>query len=134
MGDRALVIFVSKDRSEVSPVVYSHWQGESIPQFIEDLKVYMGERKDDVQYATARFIGLLHASVDDSPLGLGVWNTPDNIKEAAKNLELISSINTLEEYSHGDAGVIIVKAFDFSWRAFGGYLKDVANDDGGKAA
>ncbi len=29
----------------------------------------------------------------------------------------------LESESHGDAGVVVVNVNDFSWKAFGGYLK-----------
>lgn len=108
MGDRAVVIFRSSDKSEVSPTVYLHWNGSNVPAYLKQLDELMKDRKGDVSYACARFIGICHEEIPGN-LSLGVFQT---------------DVDTYErrDYSHGDAGVIIVNCDDFSWTAFGGYL------------
>lgn len=122
MGDRALVVFT--DGSEVSPTVYLHWSGGRVPALIDELKTVMTGREGDVQYSAARFIGICHASIDGN-LSLGRWNTEEAICEAVKGLDNVSggdSATSITEYSHGDAGCVVVNVNDHSWKAYGGYL------------
>lgn len=117
MGDRALIIF--KDNQNVSPTVYLHWSGDSVPAFIEELSLLMENRHNDATYAAARFVGIAHVS-NPGCLSLGIFETPGTIQVAARD----DDDDTLAAYSHGDAGVILVDTSDFSWQAFGGYLAD----------
>lgn len=117
MGDRALIIF--KDANEISPTVYLHWAGHTVPELIEELSLLMTDRRNDASYAAARFIGIVHQQNPGSH-SLGVFDTPENICAAARD----GHADTLDAYSHGDAGVVVVETADFSWVAFGGYLAD----------
>lgn len=122
MGDRALIIFT--DGTEVSPTVYLHWSGSSVPKLLEVCHSRMMGRLGDVEYGVARFIGICHEHVDGN-LSLGCWNTDEAIAVAAR--KAISGpeaehIKTLAEQSHGDAGLVVVNVKDYSWKAFGGYL------------
>jgi hypothetical protein len=120
MGNRALVIFTDGDR--VSPVVYLHWCGGELPVWLADLKHMMAGREGDVDYSCARFIGLCHTKIDGN-LSLGVWNIPPHIQRAVQTFEESGKArDQLTEYSHGDAGVVIVNATDYTWQACGGYL------------
>ena len=125
MGDRALVIFT--DGKEVSPTVYLHWSGSSVPALIEKAGVRMQGRLGDVSYAAARFVGICHEDIEGN-LSLGIWNTPRNIRTAIlgwKHEEFLKNTSheeLLRKYSQGDAGLVIVNADDFTWKAYGGYL------------
>jgi hypothetical protein len=120
MGNRALVIFESKD--EVSPVVYLHWNGSQVPELLQQLKERMKGREGDVSYTAARFIGICHESIAGN-LSLGVWNMPADTLIAVKSRGSNAwADKELAEYSHGDAGVVIVNAEDFTFQAYGGYL------------
>lgn len=116
MGDRALIIF--KDKTEVSPVVYLHWMGSEVPELLKEHKKLMTGREDDLSYAAARFVGICHAKNADSNTGLGMFNLPEDKIKAV----LEGDAKVLDDYSHGDAGVVVVDAVDFSWKAYGGYL------------
>lgn len=117
MGDRAIVIFHNKEKTQLSPAIYSHWGGDNIRDYIPRIKEFMVGRKDDVQYASARLCGLLH---NDTPgnMSLGLWNTSDEMLEWSTEDWL--------EYSHGDAGVLFVNADDFSFVQYGGGGHDKA--------
>jgi hypothetical protein len=120
MGDRALIIF--EHNGEVSPVVYLHWSGSRVPALLQTLKERMQGREGDVSYTTARFIGICHESIDGN-LSLGVWNLPVETLVAVKTRGLSSEADKeLADYSHGDAGVVVVNAKDFTFEAYGGYL------------
>lgn len=106
MGDRALVIFHDKAKNEYSPVVYLHWSGGKVKNYIQELKVLMGDRVDDVDYATARFIGICH-SHNEGNLSLGVSNLPKGFSDCDA---------FLGNMSHGDRGVFMVDVSDFSFR------------------
>lgn len=123
MGDRALVIFTDKDKTEVSPTVYLHWDGSNVPARIEALKTLMGKRTNDVPYAAGRFVGICHVA-NTGNLSLGIMQTPDNVRQAIISGEVVDVV--LKEYSHGDAGVVVVDCSDFSWKSYGGYLKPEA--------
>jgi hypothetical protein len=122
MGDRALIIFT--DGAEVSPTVYLHWNGSSVPKLLEVCHSRMMGRLADVEYGVARFIGICHEHIDGN-LSLGCWNTDEAVETAARKVFSESEgkhIAVLAEHSHGDAGVVVVNVNDYSWKAFGGYL------------
>ncbi len=112
MGNRALVIFYDKDR--ISPTVYLHWNGGTMPEVLTDLAEYMKGRYGDAEYAAARFTGLCHNLISGN-LSLGV------ISNKLRHADL-KNASVLETMSHGDAGVVIVNTDDFTWKAYGGYL------------
>lgn len=120
MGDRALIIFT--DGTEVSPVIYLHWSGSKVPDLLEQHKALMASRGADVSYAAARFVGIVHATMPEQNLSLGMWNTEPN----ALNAVLSTDADKLTELSHGDAGFVVVDVQKYSWKAYGGYLSSRA--------
>jgi hypothetical protein len=114
MGDRAGVIFFDRDR--VSPTVYLHWHGQSVPALLDDLTLLMAGRANDAGYAAARFVGLCHTRIAGN-LSLGVTSN-DLTHRDIRDGELLA------ELSPGDAGLVVVDTADFIWRAYGGYLAD----------
>jgi hypothetical protein len=108
MGDRALVQFVSGDKKEVSPVVYIHWAGSKVKEYLKELAVLMADRPNDASYACARFIGIVHSHDSTSNLSLGVWNKADILTKAD---------------SHGDAGCFVVDCSTWKVKCTGGYGK-----------
>lgn len=130
MGDRALIIVT--DGKEYSPTVYLHYGGSRVPDIIERTFNHMKTRPGDVSYFTARLIGLAHQDNPNSPLSLGVFATKIIVGECAARVvrairdgEKISEGMSLklENYSHGDAGVIVVDCDNFTCSAYGGYYK-----------
>ena len=111
MGNRALVVFHDHARKVYGPVVYLHWHGAMVGDYLAQLKHLMSDRLDDVEYATARFIGVAHEDNRDA-LSLGVWEKPRRFTDNA---------TWLEEFSHGDAGVFLIDAKSWDVRCFGGY-------------
>src|SRR5437763_13243989 len=116
MGDRALIIFT--DGEQVSPVVYLHWAGAEVPALLEQHKALMASRGADVAYAAARFVGIVHATMPEQNLSLGMWNAAKDTTTAVR----ASDAETLANMSHGDAGFVVVDVRDYSWKAYGGYL------------
>jgi hypothetical protein len=112
MGDRAHVIFF--DAYSISPTIYLHWHGGDVPDWLKDLRERMTGRFCDASYAAARFVGICHERIPGN-LSLGVLSN-DFTKDDFRNHPVM--VNA----SPGDAGIIIVDAGDFSWKAFGGYL------------
>lgn len=106
MGDRALVVF--KHNGEFSPVVYLHWHGHKVAEWISELKQYMRGREGDLSYVAARFVGICHQHIDGN-LSLGIM---DGGAEMAANPK---------ESSHGDHGFIIVDAATFEFEQHGHY-------------
>ena len=116
MGDRALIVLT--DNNEVSPTIYLHWSGEDVPSILERLQCRMGDHTGDVPYSAARFVQ--EAIGDDTGnLSFGIWNTDEETRKAVINRDS----DKLSEYSHGDAGFIVVDVDDYSWKAYGGYLE-----------
>lgn len=109
MGDRALVVFHSADKTDVTPTVYLHWLGNDVPALIAETKAVMKGRDDDPSYAAARFCAVA-CSKSSGNTGIGLNATPDDI------------LTNPAEHSHGDAGVILIDAGTFEWTAHGGYL------------
>lgn len=120
MGDRALVIFT--DGKEVSPTAYLHWGGEAVPEYLKEHKTLMADRKGDVSYSCARFIGICHSKDAQGNLSIGVWGSSPALQEAV----LVGNGEFLAGDSHGDAGLIVVDVNSYEWRAYGGYLADKA--------
>lgn len=114
MGNRACVIFYDSDR--ISPTVYLHWEGGSVPAWLDQLKHLMDGRFGDAAYAAARFVGICHQHIDGN-LSLGVWS---NTLSRANILDS----SYLENESPGNAGIVVVDTNDFTWKAYGGYLAE----------
>ena len=112
MGDRACVLFF--DLTTVSPAVYLHWHGRSVPAWLDDLAGLMAARRLDATYAAARFVGLCHARMPGN-LSLGIASTPLTLAD-------LRGGDRLSALSPGDAGVVVVDTADFAWRAYAGYL------------
>ena len=115
MGNRACVIFY--DSQFVSPTVYLHWHGESVPAWLTQLKQLMHDRFGDADYAAARFVGICHREIEGN-LSLGL------------SLQQVHALRTsttnpcMEDESPGNAGIVVVDTREFTWRAYGGYLAD----------
>jgi hypothetical protein len=105
MGDRVLFQVVSADKKEFSPVIYGYWCGRHAKDIIKALRKRMVEgRPDDVSYAAARLVQEVLEYTKEGALSVGIWN--------------IERILT-EKDSHGDAGVFIINAKDFSYENLG---------------
>lgn len=81
MGDRALVQF--KDNNEVSPVVYLHWDGSEVKDWLQELRELMGDRFSDVSYTCARFIGVCHSHIKGN-LSLGVFTQTTELSKLTR--------------------------------------------------
>lgn len=107
MGDRVVVVVT--DGNEIAPAIYAHWLGSEAPAIL----VKAGEagliRKDDESYAAARVCGAFHEA-SPGHTGVGLLDAPADLSD-----------ETLEEFSHGDAGVIVLNVSDGSLRYVGGY-------------
>jgi hypothetical protein len=108
MGNRALVIF--RNAKEISPVVYLHWNGDDVLDYLEDYKKCMDNRKGDVDYICARFIGICHTEINGN-LSLGVWNCAAEWEESILN----NDYETIKTYSHGDNSIFIVDVSKENW-------------------
>ncbi|MBL4766321.1 MAG: hypothetical protein JKY94_01110 [Rhodobacteraceae bacterium] len=99
MGDRALIQFT--DGTKFGPVTYLHSSGYRVAELLKKAAPMM--RKGDLDYATARFIGVCHQEIDP-PRGLAVWSESEELTD-----------------SHGDAGSFVVNISTGKIEAFGGY-------------
>jgi hypothetical protein len=115
MGNRACVVFFDRDR--VSPTVYVHWHGESVPAWLDQLHDRMRGRFLDAAYAAARFVGICHASIDGN-LSFGLWSNDFSLAD-------LLSEERMEAESPGNAGLVVVDTSDFTWKAYGGYLAGI---------
>lgn len=106
MGDRALVMF--HNGTDVSPVVYLHWNGSDVGSLLAATRVRMVGREGDVGYTTARFVGLAHERIPGN-LSLGIMPGPATLADA------------YDVESHGDAGVFLVDCRTWRRKAWGGY-------------
>ena len=112
MGNRACVIF--HDKLHVSPTVYLHWDAEAVPAWLEELRARMQGRFGDASYAVARFVGICHTHIDGN-LSLGVL--PNGFSKAD-----LQSRQSMEAYSPGNGGTVVVDTVSFNWKAYGGFL------------
>jgi hypothetical protein len=123
MGDRALVIL--KSGWNYSPVMYLHWHAPQVQNYVNRLKEVMESRGEDLNYAFARLLGIVHNDIDGN-LSLGCWNLPKGFSE--RNTDL------LLEMSHGDGGIYVVDLKDYVIATYAGYgLKRQNQRDGGEA-
>lgn len=110
MGDRAIIVV--KSDQEIAPcAVYLHWSGAAALDLVQTAIERMKGREGDVSYATARLIGICHEHVEGN-LSLGVISAP-----SARNV----LTGKLDDYSHGDAGVIVWDCGTNVVQAFAGY-------------
>lgn len=108
MGDR-IVYYIEG----ASCAAYGHWIGEKGIDLLKGALPTM--RKDDDSYAMARLIAYLCKETESSvPTGVGVLRPPKDSDKA----------DAYGEYSHGDAGVVIINAELTRAECFAGYLKD----------
>jgi hypothetical protein len=114
MGNRACVIFY--DSRRISPTVYLHWHGESVSAWLEQLKHLMNGRFDDAAYAAARFVGICHQHIEGN-LSLGVFSNRLTLAE-------IHDESRMQTESPGNGGIVAVNTWDFTWKAYGGYLAE----------
>ena len=85
MGNRAQIILTKEYELEgelhkhYSPTIYLHWNGslDEVLTMVDKLAEVMAHREGDLDYATARLIGLYHESIEGN-LSLGVWNNKQN--------------------------------------------------------
>lgn len=118
MGDRACVIFF--DDTGVSPTVYLHWHGSTVPVWLDHLKSRMATRYGDAAYAAARFVGICHGSISGN-LSLGISSNDFSLAD-------LLSKDRMDEASPGNAGIVVVDTSDFRWKAYGGYLAGIHGD------
>jgi len=116
MTNHAAIVFT--DGKQVSPGVYLHGAGSSVPALLEKHKQLMGTRSGDLFCAAARFVGVCHEHMEGNQR-LGIWNTPEAVKEAIVSDRADSVVG---EYTYGYSGVVVVNVRDFSWRAYGGHV------------
>lgn len=108
MGDRVLFV-CHRGGDYISPAVYGHWIGHEALELLVAAAPTM--RKDDSGYAAARLCGHLCAESPKDALGVGLHKAPENLEPA-----------TLQKFSHGDAGVVVIDVSSGKWECFGGYL------------
>lgn len=113
MGDRVLVIFKHNDGSH-TPAVYGHWCGHDMPELLVDAFRAGELRPGDAGYSAARLCGWL-CKTHPGCTGVGLINAPNNLEA-----------ETLKEFSHGDAGVLVVDADTGKVETFGGYTEPFA--------
>lgn len=111
MGDRAIVVFKSDKTHEISPIVYLHWNGCDIWNYLNGAVSRMPI--GDLPYATARFIGYCHNNIEGC-LSLGV-------QESSLDGDYSERIAQLKKESPGDAGVFLVDVDTGVVKVFGGY-------------
>jgi hypothetical protein len=110
MGDRAIIV-VTDGQYYGSAAVYMHSRGEYAPKYLRDAISRM--RRGDVDYSLARLIGELHNRISGNT-GLGVIQPP-----RLKDIQ-----NSFENYSQGDAGVIVYNCTNGHTQYFQGYLAE----------
>jgi len=114
MGDRALVQFKNKDES--SPVLYTHWYGDTVLEIIQDTYDEMVKERrkpNDIEKAFMHFLANMMARGD-------------------KDCSCLFNQHRLltEDDSHGDAGCLVVDVSESDdknpWKIYsaGGYCED----------
>jgi hypothetical protein len=97
-------------REQFSPVVYLHWGGSDVPHILCALRERMQGRNNDIGYAAARLVGICHERIDGN-VSLGLFEFPKD--------GLAGYLDS--EFSHGDAGVILVECDTWIAEAWNGY-------------
>lgn len=111
MGNRAIVVFHNKARNDYSPQVYLHWAGDMVQEYVDELETLMGDRRDDVAYQAARFVGICHQN-NPGNMSLGIINLPDGFTDSTENFKALDQ---------GDNGVFVVDCSDYSIQQFSKY-------------
>lgn len=142
MGDQALVIFTNG--VIVSPAVYLHWDGQSVPEALKQAEAIMAgkscgyspPRADDPSYSCARFAGVCTQAICGN-MSVGLRMLSDDVADAI--IDLIQRPDTNEGWTnavrnvgkmaddlclHAGLVVVDVRRIDWVWLAFGGYLED----------
>lgn len=111
MGDRVTVVFKNDQDTNNVPffaALYFHNLGDGVTLLLQQAAKFW--RRGDASYAAARTCGVYHAKYP-GVLSLGIIEGPTDLTE-----------ETLEEYSPGDAGVVVVDINTGKMEAFGGYM------------
>ena len=76
MGNRVIVVFINRDRTEFSPSIYLHWNGgpESIYAFLKEMDIREVRGSDHMEYQAAGFIKIVGDLFGPDGLSLGVSN------------------------------------------------------------
>lgn len=104
MGDRALVQFTDGVEG-FSPVIYLHWNGSEVGEWLRELRDLMRGRNLDLAYTAARFVGICHAHIKGN-VSLGMWNQEEKLTPSQ---------------THGDFGCVVVDIRTWQAECFGGY-------------
>jgi len=101
-----------------SPVIYLHWHGNQVNDFLYEAMKLMESRGEDLHYATARLIGVCHNQIVGNT-SLGVMHLPERFAERVR----LEGDEYLRHESHGDAGLFLVDISDPTWptKCYGGY-------------
>lgn len=107
MGHRVSVIFT--DEETFGPPVYLHWNGDpDVLIYLDECRDLMDDRRGDIPYMTARFIGICHNNIPGNlSLGVGL-NAVEKGDEA----------DCFRRQDPGDCGVIVVNVNTFKARRF----------------
>lgn len=109
MGDRWVTVFRSEDGWH-SPGVYSHNYGHSAVAKLTEAAPSL--RHKDASYSAARLAAYL-CNGTSLNLGVGIVDAPTESDRK----------DGYKEYSHGDAGVIVVDCVTWKAQPYAGYLK-----------
>ena len=106
MGDRAKIVI-----KDAPCAMYVHWGGHGALELLQ--RAIPGMRKGDEQYSMARLIGHAHTEISGNT-GLGVVPAPEDCDQIT------------EDYSPGDAGVIVYDCDTGTTTLWHGHLADQA--------
>lgn len=113
MGERAQIYFT--DGRKIGPGIYLHWNGPDVAELLLETKNHMKGREGDLDYTTARFIGICHEAIPGN-LSLGVSNAQSD---------------GWWNHSPGDAGAFLVNVNTWTVECADGYgfATDAAGGD-----
>jgi hypothetical protein len=115
MGDRCIIVPHLKGEANPS-ALYLHWAGgKGAIKIMNDAAPFM--RAGDMAYAFARLVGAACAYHPNSELSVGIIKGPGSLHPARIN-----------DYSHGDAGVILLDIGNGHWTGHAGYLRGEMGD------
>jgi len=98
-----------------SPVIYLHNSGYKIAELLKKTKTLMESRGLDLHYTVARFTGICHEDLPGN-LSLGCWNLPEGFRKWSNK--------QISNFSHGDAGVVIVDVGTWECKQYGAFEND----------
>lgn len=114
MGDRAIIVLRDKDNH--SPIIYCHWGGCHVNEYLDELDVMMRDRPGDLLYSAARLVGIIHNHLEP-PYSLGMRNS--KLPHPSK-----CTYKTYADLSNGDAGTILYDVNTKQRHYFRGYLEE----------